>query len=115
MSSVIGTYISALSSKKYKASLMAAGLKPSSTRVTLRCLKVPVISMVSWKTSNNYTVAVFCEQIRIWGKRERAGYLAPERGVEASSIPPAYRSSTRGPFVEVVFHSSEALRSPVGI
>lgn len=84
MCSVIGTYISALSSKKYKASLITAGLKPSSMRVTFRCLKVPVISMVSWKTSNNHLRA-----------GESRFCVIPRY--------PVFRTSTRGPSVEVFF------------
>lgn len=61
MSSVMGTYVFAVSSMKYKASLMTVGLKPSSIRVTLRCLKVPVISMVSWKRSDNPYVSCALE------------------------------------------------------
>lgn len=50
MSSVMGTYSFFSGSKKYKRSLMSAGLNPSSTNFTFFILKVPVISRQGYET-----------------------------------------------------------------
>lgn len=65
MSWVICTYRFSLSSRKYRRSVMTAGLKPSSTSCTLRYLKVAVSSMSLYKTKLHLYLTVSAHNWRI--------------------------------------------------